>query len=150
MNILLLVALPAVPVVILLLRMMKKLPAKQKAKVITGGFLTLNAGILIFALFLMGTPVYAQDEQPQEGASVRQAEQNQSSRNVAIGAGLATGLAAIGAGVAVGITGSAAIGGITQKPEILGRTLIFVGLAEGIAIYGLIVSFMILTGGFGG
>ena len=35
--------------------------------------------------------------------------------------------------------------GITEKPEILGRTLIFVGLAEGIAIYGLIISFMILN-----
>ena len=67
----------------------------------------------------------------------------------AIGAGLAVGLSAIGAGIAVGIAGSAAIGAITEKPEVLGRTLIFVGLAEGIAIYGLIVAFMLLTG-FGG
>jgi len=62
-----------------------------------------------------------------------------------MGAALATGLACIGAGIAVGIAGAAAIGGITEKPEILGRTLIFVGLAEGIAIYGLIISFMILN-----
>ena len=62
-----------------------------------------------------------------------------------LGAALATGLACIGAGIAVGIAGAAAIGGITEKPEILGRTLIFVGLAEGIAIYGLIISFMILN-----
>lgn len=65
--------------------------------------------------------------------------------NVAIGAALATGLAAIGAGIAVGLAGAAAIGAITEKPETLGRTLIFVGLAEGIAIYGLIISFMLLT-----
>lgn len=64
--------------------------------------------------------------------------------NAALGAALATGLACIGAGIAVGIAGAAAIGGITEKPEILGRTLIFVGLAEGIAIYGLIISFLIL------
>jgi V/A-type H+-transporting ATPase subunit K len=64
---------------------------------------------------------------------------------LAIGAALATGLAAIGAGIAVGIAGAAAIGAITEKPEVLGRVLIFVGLAEGIAIYGLIVSFMILA-----
>lgn len=62
-----------------------------------------------------------------------------------LGAALATGLACIGAGISVGIAGAAAIGGITEKPEILGRTLIFVGLAEGIAIYGLIISFMILN-----
>ncbi len=61
-----------------------------------------------------------------------------------LAAALATGLAAIGAGIAVGIAGAAAIGAISEKPELLGRTLIFVGLAEGIVIYGLIVSFIIL------
>ena len=43
------------------------------------------------------------------------------------------------------IRGAAAIGAMAEKPELLGRTLIIVGLAEGIAIYGLIISFMILT-----
>lgn len=65
----------------------------------------------------------------------------------ALAAAVATGLAAIGAGIAVGIAGAAAIGAIAEKPELLGRTLIFVGLAEGIVIYGLIVSFIILGGG---
>jgi V/A-type H+-transporting ATPase subunit K len=64
-----------------------------------------------------------------------------------LAAALATGLAAIGAGIAVGIAGAAAIGAISEKPELLGRTLIFVGLAEGIVIYGLIVSFIILGAG---
>ena len=41
--------------------------------------------------------------------------------------------------------GSAAIGAIAEKPELLGRTLIMVGLAEGIAIYGLIISVLILN-----
>lgn len=63
-----------------------------------------------------------------------------------LAAAIATGLAAIGAGIAVGIAGAAAIGAIAEKPELLGRTLIFVGLAEGIVIYGLIVSFIILGG----
>ena len=66
-------------------------------------------------------------------------------QNVSLGAALAIGLAAIGAGIAVGISGAAAIGAMAEKPEILGRALIVVGLAEGIAIYGLIISFMILT-----
>ncbi len=61
-----------------------------------------------------------------------------------LAAALAVGLATIGAGIGVGIAGSAAIGSISEKPEILGRTLIFVGLAEGVAIYGLIISIMIL------
>jgi len=68
-----------------------------------------------------------------------------SSNNTAVGAALAIGLAAIGSGIAVGIAGAAAIGAIAEKPDLLGRTLIIVGLAEGIAIYGLIISFMILV-----
>jgi len=62
-----------------------------------------------------------------------------------LAAAIATGLAAIGAGIAVSSTGSAAIGTIAEKPESFGRALIFVGLAEGIAIYGLIISFMVLN-----
>jgi V/A-type H+-transporting ATPase subunit K len=60
-------------------------------------------------------------------------------------AGAATGLAAIGAGIAVANVGAAAVGAITEKPELFGRLLILVGLAEGIAIYGLIVSILILN-----
>ncbi|OEG63105.1 ATP synthase subunit C [Halanaerobium congolense] len=72
---------------------------------------------------------------------------NASSNNLGLGylaAGLSVGIAAIGAGIAVGIAGSAAIGAISEKPEILGRALIIIGLGEGIAIYGLIISIMIL------
>ncbi len=61
-----------------------------------------------------------------------------------IGAALATGMATIGTGYAVGACGSAALGAVSEDSSILGKTLIFVGLAEGIAIYGLIISIMIL------
>lgn len=60
-------------------------------------------------------------------------------------AALATGLSSLGAGIAVGRLGTAAIGALAEKPELFGRLLIFVGLAEGIAIYGLIVSILILN-----
>jgi V/A-type H+-transporting ATPase subunit K len=62
-----------------------------------------------------------------------------------IAAALATGLSSLGAGFAVASVGSAAIGALAEKPELLGRALIMVGLAEGIAIYGLIVSILILN-----
>ena len=62
-----------------------------------------------------------------------------------IAAALAVGVASVGAGIAVGIAGSAAIGAISEKPEILGRALIIIGLGEGIAIYGLIISIIILS-----
>ena len=60
-------------------------------------------------------------------------------------AALSTGLSALAAGIAVGGVGAAAIGAMAEKPELFGRTLVFVGLAEGIAIYGLIISIMILN-----
>lgn len=61
-----------------------------------------------------------------------------------IAAALAAGLAAIGAAYAVAAVGAAAMGAVAEKPETAGRALIFVGLAEGIAIYGLIIAIMIL------
>jgi V/A-type H+-transporting ATPase subunit K len=62
-----------------------------------------------------------------------------------VAAALATGLSSLGAGIAVAAVGTAAIGALAEKPELLGRTLILVGLAEGIAIYGLIISILILN-----
>lgn len=61
-----------------------------------------------------------------------------------LAAALSTGLATIGTGMAVGSVGSSAIGAISEDPAILGKTLIFVGMAEGIAIYGVIISILIL------
>ena len=62
-----------------------------------------------------------------------------------IAAALATGLSALGAAFAVATVGAAGIGAVAEKPEVFGRALVFVGLAEGIAIYGLIISIMILN-----
>jgi V/A-type H+/Na+-transporting ATPase subunit K len=61
-----------------------------------------------------------------------------------LGAGLPTGLAAVGAGLAVGPVGAASLAIISEKPEMFGRTLIYLGLAEGIAIYGLVVTILLL------
>jgi V/A-type H+-transporting ATPase subunit K len=61
-----------------------------------------------------------------------------------IGIGIPTGLAAIGAGIAVGPVGAASLAVIVEKPEMLGRSLVYLGLAEGIAIYGLVVTILLL------
>jgi V/A-type H+-transporting ATPase subunit K len=72
------------------------------------------------------------------------AQQTPTDPYASLAAAIAAGLGSVGAAYAVGATGSAAIGVIAEKPEAFGRVLIFVGLAEGIAIYGLIIAFMIL------
>ena len=62
-----------------------------------------------------------------------------------LSAALAVGLSSLAAAYAVGRVGSAAVGALTEKPELMGRVLILVGLAEGIAIYGVIISILILN-----
>jgi len=63
-----------------------------------------------------------------------------------IGAGLAIGLAGLGAGIGMGTASAAAIGAIAEKPEVFTKTLIFIVFIEAIAIYGLVIAFMILMG----
>lgn len=99
----------------------------MKASIISYGIL-----IAAFMLVLMPTAVHAASaDNPSAGLGF-------------LAAGLSTGLATIGAGYAVGSVGSSALGAVSENPKILGKTLIFVGLAEGIAIYGLIISIIIL------
>ena len=61
-----------------------------------------------------------------------------------IAAALVTGLACIGGGIAVASAASAALGAVSEDSSIFGKSLIFAGLAEGVCLYGLIISFMIL------
>jgi V/A-type H+/Na+-transporting ATPase subunit K len=61
-----------------------------------------------------------------------------------VAAAVAAGLSALGAAYAVAVVGAAAVAAVAEKPETAGRAIVFVGLAEGIAIYGLIIAIMIL------
>jgi len=61
-----------------------------------------------------------------------------------IGAGIAVAGSAIGAGIAVAYTGAAALATISERPELFGRAMVIVGLAEGIAIYGLIIGIILI------
>jgi len=61
-----------------------------------------------------------------------------------IGIALPTVASTIAAAFAVGPIGAASLAAVTEKPEIFGRTLVYLGLAEGIAIYGLVLSILLL------
>lgn len=89
-------------------------------------------------LLLQMAPVAAQ-------SAVRAAPENAVVPWAMIAAAIAAGLSTLAAGYAVGAVGSAAVGALAEKPGLLGRVLILVGLAEGIAIYGLIVAVLILN-----
>ncbi len=62
-----------------------------------------------------------------------------------IAAALAVGLASIGGGIAVAASASSALGALSENESIFGKSLIFVGLAEGLALYGLLIGFMIIS-----
>jgi V/A-type H+-transporting ATPase subunit K len=114
------------------------------AKRVIKGVLSINGAVLGLALLMSAlallNPAAVLAQTPTTTTTATSSLSGQS-----MGAALSTGLACIGAGIAVGIAGAAAIGGITEKPEVFGRALVFVGLAEGIAIYGLIIAVMILN-----
>lgn len=61
-----------------------------------------------------------------------------------LSAALVTGLSGIGSGIAVASSASAALGALSEDGSLFGKSIIFVAMAEGIALYGLIISFMIL------
>lgn len=77
--------------------------------------------------------------------AARAAADNSAAPWAFMAAAAAAGLSTLAAGYAVAVVGSAAVGALAEKPELLGRVLILVGLAEGIAIYGLIVAVLILN-----
>jgi V/A-type H+/Na+-transporting ATPase subunit K len=63
----------------------------------------------------------------------------------ALAAGLVGGLSILGAGIAVGRVGSAGVGAFAEKPELFVRALIFVAIAEGLAIIGFALAYMLST-----
>ena len=69
-----------------------------------------------------------------------------SDANAATALGIAAGLFGIGGGIAVALTGSAAISAITEKPEAFVKSFLIVTLAEGVAIYGLLLGIMVFSG----
>jgi V/A-type H+-transporting ATPase subunit K len=117
----------------------RTLPA---GRLLRGGML---ANMLLFAMGLAGVMLMGvQEVLAAEPAAASLMEISMGKGLALIGIGLPTALAAIGAGIALGPVGSASLAVIAEKPEMFGRTLIYMGLAEGIAIYGLVMSILLL------
>ncbi|MCE4613078.1 MAG: V-type ATP synthase subunit K [Desulfurococcales archaeon] len=93
--------------------------------------------MLLAAIILPATALVAHAQEDTIGSGIREGLK-------LVGAGLAVGLAGIGGGYAVGVAGAAAISAVSEKREMQGIALLYVVLGEGIAIYGLLVSLLIL------
>lgn len=107
------------------------------------------AGSILFLVALFGmfgavstVSVYAQEPEGEEQAMT------ESEADVAkfgfVAAAIAFGFGALGAGIGIANVGSAAMGAISEKPEIAGQALIFIALAEGLVVFGFITALIIL------
>lgn len=107
--------------------------------------------VIIGSAFAFGQTVSAA---PTDGAIQTEGEavNKDIADGISVGAGLgmlaaalSTGASCIGAGTAVAASAAAAIGAISESPESFGKAIIFVALAEGVALYGMIISLQILS-----
>ena len=114
----------------------KKKEGDTKASIAVN--LLLFFGTLVVAdMLLFGGHIYAAETGADTAAAAAEGWRY-------MAAALSTGLSCIGAGVAVASAASAAIGALSEDSSIMGKALIFVALAESIALYGLLISFSIL------
>ncbi len=103
------------------------------------------AGVALFGFFLVTYHPWAaaQTAAPTAGTEQPTTTTSTGVGLALVGAALATAGSSLGAGVALSGVGAAAIGAVTEKPSMFGLSLVYVGLAEGIAIYGIVISVMI-------
>lgn len=97
--------------------------------------LLVGAGVLVYLAVSAG---------PSVAATTGTAASHSYGGQALIGAAIAVGASSIGAAIGVAYTGSAALAAISERPEMFGRAMVFVGLAEGIAIYGLVIAIILI------
>lgn len=116
-------------------------PVKAKRRVLT------NAGVFgVAAILLVTMAVVASAEGA--GAETTQAVTEAAASAQGWGflaAALSTGLSCLGAGIAIASTAPAAIGAFSEDPKAFGKALIFVVLGEGVALYGLLISILLIN-----
>lgn len=121
-------------------------PGTRRARGRFRGAVAMN--LMAFVLAEVGLLFFAANEalaQPAAETGAGPAQEASVGLGLAlIGIGIPTALATIGAGIAVASVGASALAVLAEKPEVFGRTLVYLGLAEGIAIYGLVVSILML------
>lgn len=97
-----------------------------------------SGALALLLVALSGGPAQAHT------ATAAAAQSSGSGSAALIGAAIAVAGASIGAAIAVAYTGAAALAALSERPELFGRAMVIVGLAEGIAIYGLVVAIILI------
>jgi V/A-type H+-transporting ATPase subunit K len=132
--------LPLAPALVFALKRRRQAPVQASHRLVLG----LGGFNIVLTLMMVGLGLvwfFA----PQVVQAAGLAQETGGDPYSSLAAALSVGIGSLGAAYAVSTTGSAAVGAIAEKPEVFGRALIFVGLAEGVAIYGLIIAFIITS-----
>jgi len=129
-----------------LLRRRARHPARSATRVLLAcnALLMLAGAALLGVTLTAGPSAAASPRHAVLGAAVAAGTATGSHGAALIGAAIAVAGSSIGAAIAVAYTGSAALAAMSERPEVFGRAMVIVGLAEGIAIYGLIVSIILI------
>jgi len=106
--------------------------------------LILLGAVIVLILSATSGPSAADPDQVSVVVSAAQDSTGSSDWAALLGAAIAVAGSSLGAAIAVAYTGSAALAAMSERPEIFGRAMVIVGLAEGIAIYGLIVGIILI------
>ena len=135
-----LICLPVLVVVAMAVRVAVRADSRAALRVILGSTVLMSAlAVVILTMATNADPAVAQ------AATADTATTGASSNWAALlGAAIAVAGSCIGAAIAVASTGSAALATMSERPELFGRAMVIVGLAEGIAIYGLIVAIILM------
>ncbi len=133
--------------VLLVVAMASRVALRSRSGPALRVFLGVNVVLMAVALVVLVVAATADPVAASTAASaVPTAETGSSSSNWAalIGASIAVAGSSLGAALAVAYTGAAALATMSERPELFGRAMVIVGLAEGIAIYGLIVAIILI------
>jgi V/A-type H+-transporting ATPase subunit K len=120
---------------------------RRRGRAALTALLAVDAALLVGALVVLVAAVTA-DPAAADPAAVAAAAETSTAGSAQwaalLGAAIAVAGSSIGAAIAVAYTGAAALAALSERPEMFGRAMVIVGLAEGIAIYGLIVAIILI------
>ncbi len=137
-----------IPVAALILSILLAVRAVKNGKKAKTALVSQIAAFMIVCAVTIAVPMVASAATEQPAATTTSSNDGTNAGKEGLGllaAGLVTGLAGIGGGIAVGAASPAAIGATAEDPKSFGKSLIFVALGEGIALYGLLISILILN-----
>ncbi|MGW4561133.1 ATP synthase subunit C [Streptomyces sp. NPDC004561] len=130
-----LIVLPVLVAVFGAVRLLRRHRTRHAFRWLLGTNLALLVGAMVVLATALTGPAHASAQAAATGGV---------GGSALIGAAIAVAGASIGAAIAVAYTGAAALAALSERPEMFGRAMVIVGLAEGIAVYGLVVAILLI------